>query len=111
MNTIEYLFVYGSLQSKYANKYAKYLRKNSIFISNAYCLGILKQIDWYTGLILTNNSEQKVQGELYSFIPNEHFFKILDTYEDIDSGEYIREKIIVYADDIEYLSWAYIYNK
>lgn len=111
MNTIEYLFVYGSLQSNYSNKYAKHLRKNSIFISKAYCLGILKQIDWYTGLILSNNPEHKVQGELYSFKPEEHFFKILDSYEDIESGEYIREKIIVYANNIEYISWAYIYNK
>jgi gamma-glutamylcyclotransferase (GGCT)/AIG2-like uncharacterized protein YtfP len=111
MNNTEYIFVYGSLMSNHTNKYAKFLRKNSAFISNAFCFGYLKQIDWYSGLILSNKTTEIVHGELYSFTPNQAFFKTLDTYEDIDSGEYIRKKIIVYTNNIEYECWTYIYNK
>lgn len=110
LNNTEYVFVYGTLQSNYDNKYAVLLRSQATIITKAYCFGSVVQIDWYTGLLL-NNSTNRVPGELYAIPPNSTILETLDIYENTAEGEYTRKKIDVFVENHMYKAWAYVYNQ
>lgn len=110
-NNQELLFVYGTLQSHYDNEFAVQLRTQSTFISQAYCLGTIIQIDWYPGLILGTNTDQRVYGELYALPANDSLLTILDEYENTADQEFFRTHIQVFTDTAEYTAWAYVYNR
>lgn len=111
LNNQEYLFVYGTLQSTYTNEYAVQLRTQATYISRAFCFGTVIQIDWYPGLIVSTNSEQKVFGELYALPANNSLLHILDEYENTADQEFLRTQIQVFTEHEEFSAWAYVYNK
>jgi len=112
-----YLFVYGTLRSdspkkppvkKTLNLYAERWYKASV-------KGKLYEIDWYPGLVLTDNPDDIVSGEIFRISDEESLLSHLDEYEGCSEGfpephEYRREKISVITEDGEtLLAWAYLY--
>jgi len=111
----EYLFVYGSLKKEYNNYYAKFLRKNSLFLKEGYITGKIFQISWYVGLKKSIFKKDKVFGEIYLIKNPKKVFKILDRYEEaskynIKGYEYKRAKSIVYLNRKKIKAWVYFYK-
>lgn len=113
-----YLFVYGTLRSDSPKKspvknvlhlYAEWWCKATI-------KGKLYEIDWYPGLVLSDNPDDIVLGEIFRITDEESLLARLDEYEGCtkdfpEPHEYSREKISVVTEDGETVeAWAYIYN-
>ncbi|WP_281950873.1 gamma-glutamylcyclotransferase family protein [Nitrosophilus kaiyonis] len=111
----EYLFVYGTLMSKFNNRYSKFLRKYSKFIGPGYIKGEIFQISWYPGVKKSLYFKNRVKGELYLIKNPKKVFKILDKYEDaskfnLKNYEYKREKYCVNINRKIVNSWVYFYK-
>ncbi len=115
MQTMEYLFVYGTLRSHFNNDMAKFLRAHAKFISNAVTNGSLYLIGWFPGFIPCALENHKVIGEVYAFTKESEAFKTLDSYEGYDpnlnTGEFLRTKTKVFLSNGKSKNcWVYVYN-
>ncbi|WP_187648479.1 gamma-glutamylcyclotransferase family protein [Nitrosophilus labii] len=111
----EYLFVYGTLQREFNNPFAKFLRKNTVYLGIGYIRGKKYQISWYPGVKKSFFKKDKVYGELYRVENPKRLFKVLDRYEDatiynIGKYEYIRKKWPVIINNKLYKAWVYFYK-
>ena len=115
---IPYLFVYGTLRSDSPKKSP--VKKALNLIAERWCKasvkGKLYEIDWYPGLVLSDNPHDAVTGEIFRITDDESLFTRLDEYEGCFEGfpephEYRREKVSVVTEDGETVAaWAYLYN-
>lgn len=112
-----YLFVYGTLMKKY-NGYKPFnLEQLGDFVCNAFVYGRLYEIDFYPGLVLSTNENEKVFGEIYSLNNFEDTIKKLDEYEDyflnnLKNSLYKREILKTYLENGRTMeAWVYIFIK
>ncbi|REL24055.1 gamma-glutamylcyclotransferase [Rhodohalobacter sp. SW132] len=115
MNT-HLLFVYGTLRSDSSVNRADLLGGNSVFIGRGFVQGRLYDLGWYPGLVLSDNPEEQVCGEIYRMTEPAVVLAGLDEYEGCSTRypephEYRRKEISAKRQDGKSENvWAYIYN-
>lgn len=107
-----YLFVYGLLRQKAQHDMSRYLAEKAKFISEATYQGRLYLIDYYPGVVPSDNPNDSVCGEVFE-ITEQAVLDELDFFEGIGEGfptptEYIRQLQKVTLEGGSVVS-AYIY--
>jgi len=121
--TSDRLFVYGTLMRDFDHPMAQLLARSADFIGTASCRGRLYLVRHYPGLVLSEDDDDVVFGELYRLRQPVELLAEFDMYEACGEGfkeptEYIRRMLPVALEDgagevssgaaIE--AWTYIYN-
>jgi gamma-glutamylcyclotransferase (GGCT)/AIG2-like uncharacterized protein YtfP len=110
------LFVYGTLMRGYDHPMAKLLSAHADFIGEAKCRGRLYLVRHYPGLVLSDDRDEVVFGELYTLRSAEVLLREFDMYEACGEGfaeptEYVRRMLPVTSGDGTVTdAWTYIYN-
>ena len=113
----DYLFVYGTLRQNSNHKMSELLRRYANFVGNGSYQGKLYQVDYYPGVVPSDNPQDHVQGEVYQLIDADKLFAQLDEYEECSRHfprptEYIRCKQNVTLTTGEIMSvWIYLFNR
>jgi gamma-glutamylcyclotransferase (GGCT)/AIG2-like uncharacterized protein YtfP len=110
------LFVYGTLMRGFDHPMAKLLSRSSEFVGDARCRGRLYLVKHYPGLVLSNDANDVVFGELYRLHTPEQSFATLDDYEGCGPGvaspQYVRQVLPVTLDDGTFSkAWTYVYSR
>jgi gamma-glutamylcyclotransferase (GGCT)/AIG2-like uncharacterized protein YtfP len=110
------LFVYGTLMRGFDHPMAKLLSRSADFIGEARCRGRLYLVKHYPGLVLSDDSEDSVFGEVYRLRARDELLREFDMYEACGDGfppptEYIRQMLsVTLQDGSASEAWSYIYN-
>lgn len=110
----EYIFVYGTLRK--ARKKHALLCEHAKFVENAIFYGKLYLIQDYPAVIFSENSNDKVVGEVYQLLNIEKALLILDEYEGVGEqfpfpNEYLRKQMPIVLESGNHLNaWVYLYN-
>ena len=109
------LFVYGTLMRGFDHPMAQLLSRSADFIGEARCRGRLYLVKHYPGLVLSDDPDEVVFGELYRLRSPCELLRELDIYEACGEGfaeptEYVRRMLPVTSDDGAAEAWTYIYN-
>ncbi len=111
------IFVYGTLRKKSLNSTYRLLARNANFLGEAYFQGKLYKVDYYPGVVRSENPDDRVRGEVYEITSQSDFvIQKLDEYEECspefpDPKEYVRQLWdIDYIDGEKIKAWIYIYN-
>lgn len=113
--TTEYIFVYGSLRSEFTSPAQSVLRDYAEFIEKATLQGKLYRIDWYPGVVESDDPDEIVHGEVYKMTDQETVLSKLDQYEGCSPGdpiphEFERQiKKIRLLNGEEILAWMYTF--
>jgi gamma-glutamylcyclotransferase (GGCT)/AIG2-like uncharacterized protein YtfP len=114
--TSDRLFVYGTLMRGFDHPMAQLLSRSAYFLGGARCRGRLYRMKHYPGLVLSDDPNDHVFGELYRLRSPEELLREFDMYEACGDGfveptEYIRQMLPVTGDDGAVSeAWTYIYN-
>ena len=114
--TSDLLFVYGTLMRGFDHPMAMLLSRSAEFIGEASCRGRLYRVKHYPGLVLSEDANDAVFGEVYRLRQPVELLREFDMYEACGEGfaqptEYIRQMLAVTrADGIPEQAWTYIYN-
>ena len=113
--TSDHLFVYGTLMRGFDHPMAQLLSRGADFLGEARCRGRLYLIKHYPGLVLSNDADDVVFGELFQLRRPAELLRELDMYEACGEGfkeptEYIRQMLPVTRDVGTSEVWTYIYN-
>src|SRR6266403_451182 len=97
------LFVYGTLMRGFDHPMAKLLSRSAEFCGEARCRGRLYLVKHYPGLVLSDDADDVVFGELYRLRQLEESFALFDEYEGCGPGvaspQYLRQVLPVTLDD------------
>jgi gamma-glutamylcyclotransferase (GGCT)/AIG2-like uncharacterized protein YtfP len=110
------LFVYGTLMRGYVHPMAKLLSANADFLGEASCRGKLYLVKHYPGLVLSDDTNEIVHGELYRLRAPDDLLRAFDMYEACGEGfaeptQYVRQMFsVTLADGTASAAWTYIYN-
>lgn len=110
------LFVYGTLRSGFDNTFRRLMVSQSTFLCMATIQGQLYDLGTYPGLILSDDDDARVVGELYQ-LHHPALIKELDLYEnyrsnDLSGSLYIRrEEMVLKEDGSTVKAVVYTYNK
>jgi gamma-glutamylcyclotransferase (GGCT)/AIG2-like uncharacterized protein YtfP len=110
------LFVYGTLKRGFDHPMAKLLSRSADFLSEAQCRGRLYLVKHYPGLVLSDDPNDGVFGELYRLRSAKQLLREFDMYEACGEGfaeptEYLRQMLPVTCDDGAVSeAWTYVYN-
>jgi len=110
------LFVYGTLMRGFDHPMAKLLSRSADFIGEARCQGRLYLVKHYPGLVLSDDPNEVVFGELYRLRAADELLREFDMYEACGEGfaeptEYVRQMLQVTSDDrTAGEAWTYLYN-
>ena len=110
------LFVYGTLMRGFDHPMAQLLSRSADFLGTATCRGRLHLIKHYPGLVLSDDPDDIVHGELYRLRDRDALLGEFDMYEACGEGfpeptEYLRQLIEVQlADGATTTAWTYVYN-
>jgi gamma-glutamylcyclotransferase (GGCT)/AIG2-like uncharacterized protein YtfP len=110
------LFVYGTLMRGFDHPMAQLLSRTADFLGPAQCRGRLYRVKHYPGLLLSEDANDIVFGELYRLRHPDELLREFDMYEACGEGfaeptEYIRQMLQVTADDGGAgEAWTYLYN-
>lgn len=113
----EYLFVYGTLRRDTGNNMYHLLARYATFVGEATYQGLLFKIDYYPGVVPSDDPTHHVRGEVYRLLDSGLVLSQLDRYEECGPGfpeptEYVRKKQEVSLCNGEKLvAWVYIYNR
>jgi gamma-glutamylcyclotransferase (GGCT)/AIG2-like uncharacterized protein YtfP len=114
--TSDLLFVYGTLMRGFDHPMAALLSRSADFIGEASCRGRLYRVKHYPGLVLSEDANEMVFGELYRLRQPVELLREFDMYEACGEGfaeptEYLRQMLSVTLDDGAVSeAWTYIYN-
>jgi gamma-glutamylcyclotransferase (GGCT)/AIG2-like uncharacterized protein YtfP len=113
--TSDLLFVYGTLMRGFDHPMAQLLSRSADFIGEARCRGRLYLVKHYPGLVLSEDPNDVVFGELYRLRRPAELLREFDMYEACGEGfaeptEYIRQMLSVTLGDGTMEAWTYIYN-
>jgi gamma-glutamylcyclotransferase (GGCT)/AIG2-like uncharacterized protein YtfP len=114
--TSDLLFVYGTLMRGFDHPMARLLSGAADFLGAARCRGRLYLIKHYPGLVLSDDANEVVFGELYRLRQPAELLREFDMYEACGEGfsqptEYIRTMLSVTRDDgAASEAWTYLYN-
>lgn len=112
----EHLFVYGTLMRGFDHPMARLLSRAADFVGEAGMAGRLYLVRHYPGLVLSDDPDEIVFGELYRLRQPRELLAELDMYEACGDGfeeptEYIRQMLPVRAPDASVTqAWTYVYN-
>lgn len=111
----EYIFVYGSLRRDFSSPVREVLDDYAQFISEATYQGKLYKIDWYPGVVPSEDEDDIVYGEVYKIIEREEVLTKLDRYEgcspmDPKPHAFIRKQVQVKSNGNEITAWIYHYD-
>jgi len=110
------LFVYGTLMRGFDHPMAKLLSRSADFVGEARCRGRLYLVKHYPGLVLSDDPEDSVFGEMYRLRARDELLREFDMYEACGEGfppptEYVRLMLKVTLNDGSASeAWSYIYN-
>jgi gamma-glutamylcyclotransferase (GGCT)/AIG2-like uncharacterized protein YtfP len=110
------LFVYGTLMRGYVHPMARLLSANAEYLGEASCRGRLYMVKHYPGLVLSDEANEIVHGELYRLREVEALLREFDMYEACGEGfpeptQYLRRMLkVALADGSVSEAWTYIYN-
>lgn len=110
-----YIFVYGSLRKEFGSPAKTVLDDHAEFIGEATFQGKLYMIDWYPGVVESDDPDEVVHGEVYKIKNEALVLSKLDQYEgcspsDSEPHEFERkEKSVKLKKGEELSSWVYIY--
>lgn len=85
-NSRDYIFVYGTLLSHFKSPIERRLCRQAKFIDQGYINGKLYDLGNYPGFIPSNDSNEKVFGEIYQFSCYAPLLDHLDVYEGYDAN-------------------------
>jgi gamma-glutamylcyclotransferase (GGCT)/AIG2-like uncharacterized protein YtfP len=115
--TNNYLFVYGTLRQNSPHAMSQFLAHYANFVGNAVYQGKLYQIDYYPGVIPSDNVHDSVQGEVYKLTDVDTVLLKLDEYEECGHNfpsptEYIRcEQYVTLKTGERIAAWIYLFNR
>ena len=111
------LFVYGTLMRGFDHPMAKLLSRSADFLGEAQCRGRLYLIKHYPGLVLSEEPDDIVFGELYRLRARDELLGEFDMYEACGAGfpeptEYVRQilNVMLRGDGSAEEAWTYVYN-
>src|SRR5665811_7168 len=84
--TSDRLFVYGTLMRGFDHPMATLLRQAADFIGEARCRGRLYRIKHYPGLVLSDDADDVVFGEVYRLRQPKELLREFDMYEACGEG-------------------------
>jgi gamma-glutamylcyclotransferase (GGCT)/AIG2-like uncharacterized protein YtfP len=110
------LFVYGTLMRGFDHPMAKLLSRSAEFVGEARCQGRLYLVKHYPGLVLSDEANDVVFGELFRLHTPEASLVTFDDYEGCGPGvaspQYLRQVLPVTLDDGTVSeAWTYVYNR
>ncbi|MDB5563436.1 MAG: hypothetical protein JWP84_2 [Tardiphaga sp.] len=114
---LDRVFVYGTLMRGFDHPMSKLLSAEAEFLGEASCRGRLYMVAHYPGLLLSDNADDVVFGELYRMRQPTDLLATLDDYESVGPGYqpptlYLRETLPVTLGDATVSeAWTYIYNR
>jgi len=114
--TSDHLFVYGTLMRGFDHPMAQLLARSADFLGPARCGGRLYVVKHYPGLVLSDEPDDVVFGELFRLRQPAELLREFDMYEACGEGfaqptEYIRRMLKVTLDDAAVSeAWTYVYN-
>ena len=113
--TSDLLFVYGTLMRGFDHPMAQLLSRSADLIGEAHCRGRLYLVKHYPGLVLSDDPDEVVFGELYRLRAPCELLRELDMYEACGEGfaeptEYVRRMLPVTSDEGAAEAWTSIYN-
>src|SRR6266567_1140401 len=77
----DHLFVYGTLMRGFDHPMAKLLSRSADFLGEAKCCGRLYLVKHYPGLVLSEEADNIVFGELYRLRARDELLGEFDMYE------------------------------
>jgi len=109
------LFVYGTLMRGFDHPMARMLSSAADFLGEARCRGRLYLIKHYPGLVLSDDADDVVFGELYRLRQPADLLREFDMYEACGEGfseptEYVRKLLQVAREAGAADAWTYVYN-
>jgi gamma-glutamylcyclotransferase (GGCT)/AIG2-like uncharacterized protein YtfP len=112
----DHLFVYGTLMRGFDHPMAKLLSRSAEFLGAARCRGRLYLVKHYPGLVLSDDANDVVFGELLRLHTPEASLVTFDDYDGCGPGvaspQYLRQVLPVTLDDgVISEAWTYIYNR
>jgi gamma-glutamylcyclotransferase (GGCT)/AIG2-like uncharacterized protein YtfP len=114
---LDRVFVYGTLMRGFDHPMSKLLSAGAEFLGEASCRGRLYMVAHYPGLLLSNDADDIVFGELYRMRQPTDLLATLDDYESVGPGYapptlYLRESLpVTLGDGTVSEAWTYIYNR
>jgi gamma-glutamylcyclotransferase (GGCT)/AIG2-like uncharacterized protein YtfP len=116
MNPDEYIFVYGTLRRDTNSEAHRLLAKYAEFVDDATYQGKLYKVDYYPGIVPSDDPNDAVQGEVYLLHQSDVLLTLLDQYEECgpefpEPNEYNRQKQPVLLKVGRLVTaWVYIYS-
>ncbi len=113
---LDRLFVYGTLMRGFDHPMATLLSRAADFIGEAWCRGRLYLVRHYPGLVLSDNADDVVFGEVYRLRQPQELLREFDIYEACGEGfavptEYVRRMLpVTLGDGATSEAWTYVYN-
>ena len=113
----DYIFVYGTLRRDANNPMSELLARHTEFVGEAFYRGELFKIDYYPGVVPSNDPNAIVRGEVYRLHQTDVVLPLLDQYEEFgpefpEPNEYIRQRqSVMLSDGSAVATWVYIYNR
>ena len=83
---LDRLFVYGTLMRGFDHPVARLLRQAADFIGEARCRGRLYRVKHYPGLVLSDDADDIVFGEVYRLRQRAELLREFDIYEACGEG-------------------------
>jgi gamma-glutamylcyclotransferase (GGCT)/AIG2-like uncharacterized protein YtfP len=114
--TSDLLFVYGTLMRGFDHPMAQLLSRSADFVGEAQCRGRLYRVKHYPGLVLSEDADDAVFGELFRLRQPAELLREFDMYEACGEGfaeptEYVRQMLTVaLGNGAVSEAWTYIYN-
>ena len=109
MRDENYLFVYGTLLKSIDHPMHQLLVRYADFVGSGSFQGKLYDLGRYPGAVASNETSDKVHGELYRLKDSERIFRELDEYE---GREFRRERVSISLENgKKILSWIYLYRR
>jgi gamma-glutamylcyclotransferase (GGCT)/AIG2-like uncharacterized protein YtfP len=113
---LDRLFVYGTLMRGFDHPMATLLSRAADFIGEARCRGRLYLVRHYPGLVLSDDADAVVFGEVYRLRQPRELLREFDIYEACGEGfaeptEYIRRMLpVTLGNGAVGEAWTYVYN-
>jgi gamma-glutamylcyclotransferase (GGCT)/AIG2-like uncharacterized protein YtfP len=110
------IFVYGTLRRDANNEMHQLLAKYAEFVDDATYQGKLYKIDYYPGVVPSDDPDDAVYGEVYWLHQADVALALLDQYEEFgpefpEPNEYIRLKqTVALKNGRTITAWVYIYS-
>lgn len=113
----QFLFVYGTLRRDTNGQMYHLLARYADFVGEATFQGKLYKVDYYPGIVPSEDTDDLVLGEVYRLHSPNYVLSRLDQYEECgcafpEPTEYVRKVERVRLQDGHIIeAWVYVYNR